>query len=97
MPLIQCPDCQNEVSDRAPACPKCGAPIAPSAVASPSAGSKEAVHKGNQKSTFKQHLGNGIAFVGICVAVVAGMAGGFQVGAGVAFGAVLIGVIVAYT
>ena len=29
MPLISCPDCKTEVSDRAPACPKCGAPIAP--------------------------------------------------------------------
>jgi len=28
MPLINCTDCGNEVSDRAPACPKCGAPIA---------------------------------------------------------------------
>jgi hypothetical protein len=27
MPLIKCPDCLNEVSDRAPSCPKCGAPI----------------------------------------------------------------------
>jgi hypothetical protein len=29
MPLIPCPDCGTEVSDRAPACPKCGRPIAP--------------------------------------------------------------------
>lgn len=28
MPLIECPDCGHEVSDRAPACPKCGCPIA---------------------------------------------------------------------
>lgn len=28
MPLINCPDCNTEVSDRAPACLKCGAPIA---------------------------------------------------------------------
>jgi hypothetical protein len=27
MPLVKCPDCQTEVSDRAPTCPKCGAPI----------------------------------------------------------------------
>ncbi len=27
MALIQCPECQNQVSDKAPACPKCGAPI----------------------------------------------------------------------
>lgn len=29
MPLIPCPDCGTEVSDRAPVCPKCGRPIAP--------------------------------------------------------------------
>jgi hypothetical protein len=27
MPLIHCPDCNTEVSDRAPACVKCGAPL----------------------------------------------------------------------
>ena len=27
MPLVTCPDCQSEVSDRATACPKCGYPI----------------------------------------------------------------------
>ena len=36
MPLISCPDCGTEVSDRAPACPRCGAPIAaPAAPAAP--------------------------------------------------------------
>lgn len=29
MPLISCPDCNKDVSDRAQACPNCGAPIAP--------------------------------------------------------------------
>ena len=28
MALISCPDCEKEVSDRAPTCPNCGAPIA---------------------------------------------------------------------
>lgn len=28
MPLIACPDCQQQVSDAAPACPRCGRPIA---------------------------------------------------------------------
>jgi hypothetical protein len=27
MALISCPECGNEVSDKAPACPKCGVPI----------------------------------------------------------------------
>lgn len=27
MALIQCPDCQRDVSDAAPACPGCGRPI----------------------------------------------------------------------
>ena len=26
MPLIECPDCNNEISDVAPACPNCGRP-----------------------------------------------------------------------
>lgn len=28
MALITCPECGNQVSDKAAACPKCGAPIA---------------------------------------------------------------------
>ena len=28
MSLIQCPDCNKDVSDAAPACPNCGRPIA---------------------------------------------------------------------
>lgn len=27
MPLIECPDCQSQISDLAPACPKCGRPM----------------------------------------------------------------------
>lgn len=27
MAIIKCPECQNEVSDKAAACPKCGCPI----------------------------------------------------------------------
>lgn len=27
MPLITCPECQKQVSDKAAACPQCGAPI----------------------------------------------------------------------
>lgn len=28
MALINCPDCEQQVSENAPACPKCGSPIA---------------------------------------------------------------------
>lgn len=28
MPLIPCPDCEREISNRAPSCPHCGCPIA---------------------------------------------------------------------
>lgn len=28
MALISCPDCNKQVSDKAPACPQCGSPIA---------------------------------------------------------------------
>lgn len=27
MPLIHCPDCTTEVSDKAPVCPRCGCPL----------------------------------------------------------------------
>lgn len=35
MALIKCSDCQNDVSDKAPACPKCGCPIPAPAVSAP--------------------------------------------------------------
>jgi uncharacterized OB-fold protein len=28
MPLINCPECEKEISDKAPTCPGCGSPIA---------------------------------------------------------------------
>lgn len=28
MALINCPECNAEVSDKAPTCPRCGAPVA---------------------------------------------------------------------
>ena len=32
MALVQCPDCGNDVSDKAPACPACGHPMAAATV-----------------------------------------------------------------
>jgi hypothetical protein len=29
MALIQCPECSNDVSDKATSCPKCGCPLQP--------------------------------------------------------------------
>ena len=36
MSLVKCPDCQNEVSSKAPSCPKCGAPISSENIATKS-------------------------------------------------------------
>lgn len=49
MPLIPCPDCGREVSDRAPACIGCGAPIrsrAAASGASPGANDADAARRG---------------------------------------------------
>jgi len=37
MSLINCSECQMEISDRAASCPKCGCPVAPLASAPPPA------------------------------------------------------------
>jgi hypothetical protein len=37
MPLIECPECGKQVSDKAPSCPNCGVPIAQQAPAPPPA------------------------------------------------------------
>ncbi len=49
MPLIACPDCGRQVSDRAAASPDCGGPIAAAAPAVPSAPPIGAVTIANQK------------------------------------------------
>ena len=45
MALINCSECNHEVSDKAEACPKCGAPIA---------GAKESVAAGTQIKTIQE-------------------------------------------
>ncbi len=32
MPLIICPDCHKEISDKAPTCPHCGHPFTPQTI-----------------------------------------------------------------
>lgn len=92
MPLTQCEDCGTEVSTRAATCPKCAAPMGTSAPAI-----TESVHKGNQSSTLRQHIGQALALIGICVAVVVGMAAGAQAGAITAVVAVGLACVVAYS
>lgn len=88
MPLIPCPDCKTEVSDKAPACPKCGSPIAPTKVTiahvSPGADLSAPITMGKGKLS-------GVGITGIVLGVlmfVVGVAAGGQVflmGAGVFF------------
>jgi hypothetical protein len=88
MPLISCPDCKTQVSDKAPACPKCGAPIAPAKVTishiSPGADLNAPITIGKGKLT-------GVGIAGIAVGVLAFLlgvvAGGeaFLMGGGIFF------------
>lgn len=72
MPLINCPDCAAEVSDRAPSCLRCGAPIA-SAVESKAAGAALTTTQGTSKKLKMQSLLSSILFW-LGVALTIGMA-----------------------
>lgn len=75
MPLIQCPECKAEISDKAISCPNCGFPLSKSQV---SDGSLEGIPTSlasDEDSTFhtdskskKKH--NWIAIIGVCVVVI---------------------------
>lgn len=69
MAIIMCPECQNEVSDKAAACPKCGCPINASAVTNTVYVEKvkenvEEKKKNEGKLKFRSILGLIFAFVG---------------------------------
>lgn len=50
MALVTCPDCGKQVSEHAPSCIHCGRPLKADLVNNPSAGSAEAVKKGDLRS-----------------------------------------------
>ena len=92
MPLIQCPDCAESISDAAPACIKCGRPIkAPSVAAAPveSLSVEPEVSAAIQGSKLRQDLGSAIGFVGLPIAMVAGFATSATIGWIVAFSVVI--------
>ena len=80
MALITCPDCNKQVSEQASSCIHCGRPLKLDLVNSPSAGSAEATKQGQQRSKLRTDLGSAIALVGLCIAVVIGMASTAMVG-----------------
>ena len=55
MALIECPECRNQISNKAPACPQCGVPIAStlSALTTETTASPEV--SGSAKKGFKIH------------------------------------------
>jgi uncharacterized membrane protein YvbJ len=80
MSLVTCPDCGKQVSEQAPSCIHCGRPLKADLVKNPSAGSAEAVKKGDQRSKLRTDLGGAIAFVGLLIAIVVGMVGSAMAG-----------------
>jgi 1,4-dihydroxy-2-naphthoate octaprenyltransferase len=72
--LITCSDCSKQVSDQAPTCIHCGRPMRPDDPRSPVPGSVEATHRAVQRSKLRTDVGQAIAFVGLPVALVVGMA-----------------------
>lgn len=96
MALITCPDCEKQISDAAATCIHCGRPV--TAATPPPAASDMAsdVHAGVQSSKLKQDLGSAIAFVGLPVAMVIGMATSASTGWMIAVGVCIVAMIVHY-
>jgi hypothetical protein len=80
MALITCPDCDRQVSEHAASCIHCGRPLGSELIEQPAAGSAEATKKGVQRSKLRNDLGRAIAFVGLAIALVVGMASSATVG-----------------
>lgn len=96
MPLIKCPDCEKEVSDKATACIHCGCPISTNLEDQPAAGSAKAVEKGNTRSKLKEDLGWGVALVTVICATVVGVATSFVTGMIVAFLGIALATYITY-
>lgn len=96
MALIACSECGNEISDKAASCVRCGNPISPQLLDQPAAGSADAVKSGRQRSRARADGGKAIAFVGLPIALVVGMATTAAIGWGVAFAVMVLAVVVAY-
>lgn len=97
MALIKCPDCEKEISPRAPSCIHCGAPIQADLQNQPSAGSAAANKAGQQRSKLRNDLGSAIAFVGLPIALVVGMATTPTTGWLVAVAVCVLAVVVHYS
>ena len=80
MALISCPDCAKQISEQAASCIHCGRPIKADLTGQPLPGSAEANKKGQQRSKLRNDLGNAIAFIGLPVALVVGMAASAMAG-----------------
>lgn len=96
MPLITCPDCEKRYSDAAPACIHCGRPTMSAAIDPISEPMAQNVRAGVQSSKRRQDVGSAIAFVGLPVAMVIGMATSATAGWTVAVAVCVLAVIVHY-
>jgi hypothetical protein len=83
MALVTCPDCQNSISDAAPACPRCGRPFA---FAAPTATAPQIVVTRRQGAPYEMvgalvGIAGTITSCGGCASQSPGsMAGGFVLG-----------------
>lgn len=92
MPLIDCPECQQSVSDRATACPKCGHPISARRKQDVTGGTFSGTQKEKRRSA-GAHL---VAFLGIVIGFIVGATTHFALGFIVAFAAVALAVVMEY-
>lgn len=95
MALTQCPDCSREVSDQAESCIHCGCPLRALPPLSQRA-VEDSVKRGSQRSALAGGVGNGVALIAICAAVVLGMAGAGTAALWVLVLGVAFGVWIAY-
>lgn len=102
MSLIQCPECQNEISDQCSSCTKCGYPIQSNLKgfvgSTEPAPNEQDFKRGAQRAQGRYEIGEAIALIGIIIAVILGVAtGSWLVGLGITFVALAIGAYVQYS
>ena len=64
MALINCPECNNEISDQASSCPHCGCPVGTSAKAEDNSGKTKCPHCGKMVAPVVTNVGGGSCSVG---------------------------------
>ena len=94
MALIKCPECGNQVSDRAESCPKCAYPLAGGGSTQAHGGKIQTIEQTSKKYKLQQLLAT-LLTIGSVIVIISAFSGNEPSSGGAAFGVfgLLVGLI----